>query len=175
MHFVREGDKDLAYLDKPLLIGEEQTISQPLTVAFMLELLQPNKGDKVLDIGSGSGWTTALLANIVGKKGYVVGLEIIPSLVKFGRKNLNKLDIKNAEIRKADEKSLGILGKSFDKILVSAAAENIPTDLYDQLNKNGALVIPVKNSIFKITKDNHDNISKKEYHGFMFVPLKYKH
>jgi len=81
---------DEAYGDYPLPIGYGQTISQPFTVAFMLELLQPQKGDKILDVGSGSGWTTALLAHIVQEEGSVRGIELIPELVAFGKKNLNK-------------------------------------------------------------------------------------
>src|SRR3989338_5684724 len=85
----------------PLPIGFGQTISQPFTVAFMLKLLSPQEGDKVLDVGCGSGWTTALLANLVGKTGKVFGVEIIPELVSFCRKNLAKYNFPNAEIIQA--------------------------------------------------------------------------
>jgi len=88
--FVLPDFKESAYINLPLPIGRKQTISQPLTVAFMLELLQPKEGDKTLDIGSGSGWTTALLAEIVGKKGKVFSMELIPELCNFGMKNINK-------------------------------------------------------------------------------------
>jgi len=79
-----------AYEDYPLPLLDGQTISQPYTVALMLELLRPSPGSKVLDVGSGSGWTTALLAQIVGHSGKVSGVEIVPGLVKFGQKNLAK-------------------------------------------------------------------------------------
>ena len=91
--FVPEELKDKAYLNTPLPIGYGQTISQPLTVAFMLELLQPQAGDKVLEIGSGSGWQTALLAHMVSGgngRGKVIAVELIPELMAFGRKNVAK-------------------------------------------------------------------------------------
>src|SRR6056297_3585913 len=87
--FIPDESKNRAGKNIPIFIGEGQTISQPLTVAFMLELLSPKKGDKVLDIGSGSGWVTALLAHIVGKEGKVFALERIPKLKEFGRKNVD--------------------------------------------------------------------------------------
>ncbi|MGZ5208473.1 MAG: hypothetical protein ACXWB0_05575 [Sulfuricurvum sp.] len=83
--FVPEELYENTYGDYPLSIGMGQTISQPTTVAIMLELLNPQKGNKVLDIGSGSGWTTALLASIVGKDGFVEGVERVPFLVEYGK------------------------------------------------------------------------------------------
>ncbi|MGB9609289.1 MAG: protein-L-isoaspartate O-methyltransferase family protein, partial [Minisyncoccia bacterium] len=85
MNFVIDYVKNEAYRNSPLAIGFGQTISQPLTVAFMLELLDVQEGNKVLDVGSGSGWTTALLAELVGEKGKVYGIEIIPELYEFGK------------------------------------------------------------------------------------------
>ena len=90
--FLPEDMKDLAELNEALPIGYGQTISQPLVVAFMLEQLEPKEGDKILDIGSGSGWTTALLAEIVGSKGKVIAIDIVPELVEFGEKNVAKYD-----------------------------------------------------------------------------------
>lgn len=161
------------YYDTPLPIGEFQTISQPTTVAIMLEMLSPKKGESILDIGSGSAWTTALLSYIVKDEGSVTGLERIDSLVKLGRKNLQKYNFKNAEILKASDK-LGIEGKKFDKILVSAAAEKIPYELTDQLKPGGKLVIPVRSSIYEITKEENDKLKTIEHYGFVFVPLIYK-
>jgi len=88
--FVLPEFKNSAYLNVPLPIGHGQTISQPLTVAFMFELLQPEVGDKILDIGSGSGWTTALLAEIMSKMGKVFSIEIVPELCEFGEGNVRK-------------------------------------------------------------------------------------
>jgi len=177
--FVLSDFKKEAYRDYPLPIGYNVTISQPTTVAFMLELLKPKKGDKILDIGSGSGWTTELLSQIVGKKGKVFGVEIIPELVEFGRKNLSKYNkknvfYKNAEIILAKKDILGFSEKApFDKILVSAMAKKLPKELVNQLSISGILVIPIKNSIWRIDKISENKIKEKEFYGFNFVPLYY--
>ena len=170
--FMQGEYKDEAYGDYPLPIGHEQTISQPSTVAFMLELLQPAAGDKVLDVGSGSGWTTALLAQIVGPEGRVFGLELVPDLVKFGSENLGKYNFPHARIQQADD-VLGLPPEApFDKILVSAAGQVLPQGLIDQLKVGGRLVIPIQNSVWKIDKLSETEIDKTEFSGFAFVPLK---
>jgi len=145
-------DKKFAYENFPLSIGYGQTISQPFTVAFMLEKLEPKKGDEILDIGSGSGWTTALLAQIVGPTGIVIGLELNPELAELGRRNLQKYKLNHARIEKTEKKVLGKPSQEFDKILVSASARKIPKELIEQLKPNGILVVPVEHSIFKVTK-----------------------
>ena len=170
--FVLEEHSHEAYEDHPLPIGFGQTISQPTTVAFMLELLQPKQSDKILDVGTGSGWTTTLLAKIVGPRGKVFGVEIIPELVELGKKNLLKYKFLNAKIFQAGEK-LGLPGEApFDKILVSAAGENLPEDLVAQLKVGGRMVLPIKNSIWKIDKISETETSNEEFPGFAFVPLK---
>ena len=88
--FLPEDMKDLAELNEALPIGYGQTISQPLVVAFMIELLEPKEGEKILDIGSGSGWTTTLLAEIIGENGKVIAIEVVPELKEFGEKNVSK-------------------------------------------------------------------------------------
>jgi len=178
--FVRENFKNEAYGDYPLSIGFGQTISQPTTVAFMLELLEPEAGDKILDLGSGSGWTTALLAYTVShrktpdsksKNGYVYGVEKILGLVEFGQNNLAKYPQLPAKILQAGKK-LGLPEKApFDKILVSASAEELPKKLIDQLKIGGVMTVPIRNSIFKIIKTSNDKFSKQEFAGFVFVPL----
>ena len=169
--FVPPDALDFAYYDDALRIGYEQTISQPTTVAIMLELLQPQKGQRILDIGSGSGWATALLSFIVGNTGSVTGLEIIPQLVKFGQKNLAKYNFPQSKIMRAG-KFLGLPGKSFDRILVSASAKQLPDELVDQLNAGGKMVIPVEYSLMLVEKDLEGNAKQKEIPGFTFVMLK---
>ena len=172
-YFVPESYIDETYIDAPLPIGNYQTISQPSTVAFMLEKLDPKDGNKVLDIGSGSGWTTALLCYIVGDKGSVTGVERIESLVEQGKNNLSKFRFNShCHIERAGDK-LGIPGEKFDRILVSASADDTPEELFRQLKIGGILVIPIRESIFKFTKISETEIKKEEFYGFVFVPLIY--
>jgi len=168
-YFLRE-DSYATYYDIPLQIGKGQTNSQPSTVAFMLELLDAKEGNKILDIGSGSGWSTALLCYIVGESGEVIGVERLKELVKFGKENLQKAKVgKNCSIIQAGSK-LGLPEKKFDRILVSASANKFPEILIDQLKDNGIIVMPIGESIYKITKENN-TIKKEEYPGFVFVSL----
>ncbi len=172
INFVRPEELNRAYMDNPLSIGYGQTISQPYTVVFMLELLQPEKGNKVLDIGSGSGWTTALLAYIVQKEGSVLGMEKASDLVKFGKSNIEKYNFTNAKIVQSGEE-LGKPEEQFDRILVSAAAREVPDELVNQLKIGGRMVIPVQSSIYKVDKVSEDQVEKDENYGFSFVPLIY--
>jgi protein-L-isoaspartate(D-aspartate) O-methyltransferase len=172
-YFVPDEYVEDTYIDAPLPIGNYQTISQPSTVAFMLERLAPQDGNTVLDIGSGSGWTTALLCYIVGEKGSVTGVERVDTLVEQGKGNLSKFHFgTRCHIEKSGDK-LGLPGKQFDRILVSASADEIPEELFLQLNIGGILVIPIRESIFKFTKISETKIEKEEFYGFVFVPLIY--
>jgi protein-L-isoaspartate(D-aspartate) O-methyltransferase len=172
--FVPSDLESAAQANIPLPIGQGQTISQPLTVAFMLELLRPMPGDKVLDIGSGSGWTTALLSHIVGEKGRVIGIESIKGIRDFGVNNISKYNFISkgrAKIIHTDGSHGYINEKPYDRILVSAAAEEIPNDLKKQLAIGGRMVIPVKDSIWLIERKSAKNFHEEEHPGFVFVPL----
>ncbi|MDE2018882.1 MAG: protein-L-isoaspartate O-methyltransferase [Patescibacteria group bacterium] len=170
--FVRPEDAPAAYADEALPIGHGQTISQPTVVAFMLELLQPKEGDSILDVGSGSGWTTALLGQMVGANGEVRGVEIVPELVEFGQRNLVKYDCPNVEIVQAHENELGLPEDApFDKILISAAAEEVPRRLLDQLANGGRMVVPVGNDVWLFKKSATGEFENKKFEGFAFVPL----
>jgi len=172
-YFVPKSHKELIYIDVPLSIGNEQTNSQPSTVAFMLEHLGVQRGNKVLDIGSGSGWTTALLCHIVGKNGSVTGLERVEALVEQGKHNLSKLAItSHCHISKSG-KDLGMPSEQFDRILVSAGADEIPKELFSQLTVGGTLIIPIRESIFKFIKVSESEVTEEEFYGFRFVPLVY--
>ncbi len=168
--FVLPEYEDLAYENHPLSIGFGQTISQPFTVVFMLELLDLQEDDEVLDVGSGSGWTTALIAFIVSKTGKVTGVERVKELVAFGKANLKKYKLPQAKILYT-EKGVGLPEKEFDKILVSASASRFPRKLFAQLKKGGKMVIPINDSIFLVQKDEAGDMTIKEYPGFVFVPL----
>ena len=170
-YFVPYVVAEHRYVDIPLSIGNQQTISQPSTVAFMLEHLKVQNGDKVLDIGSGSGWTTALLCHLAGEEGSVIGLERVETLVEQGKTNLSKIHTySHCRIKRAGV-VLGLPGEVFDKILVSASAEEIPEALFSQLKVGGTLVIPIGKSIFKFNKLSETHIEKEEFYGFVFVPL----
>ncbi|EKE27311.1 MAG: hypothetical protein ACD_3C00225G0014 [uncultured bacterium (gcode 4)] len=169
-YFVPDEYASSIYDDMPLPIWHGQTISQPYTVAFMLELLDVKKWNHILDIGSWSGWTTALLAYICWNDWYVIWLEIIPDLVDTWQANLSKFNFKNARIMQALP-TLWIPWKKFDRILVSAAWDELDDNLLWQLNDWGILVIPINYSIWKIVKIKEDNFEKREYPWFTFVPL----
>ena len=171
MYFVPDELQSETYGDYPLSIGMGQTISQPTTVAIMLELLRPQSGNSVLDIGSGSGWTTALLASAVEPDGFVEGLERVPSLVEYGRSSLKRVRITNASIEFADPSALGRPGHHYDRILVSASADKLPEMLIEQLNPDGILVIPILESIWRFVKSEDGKITSYELPGFRFVPL----
>ncbi len=172
--FVPEDIKNLADLNEALPIGFGQTISQPLVVAFMLELLDPKPGEKILDIGSGSGWTSALLAEIVGQKGRVIAVEVIRELKKFGEENVRKYDfIKEGRVRFFyGDGSKGYPGEApFDKILASASAEKIPRAWKKQIKIGGKIVTPIGSSIWFFNRKSEQEFEEIEYPGFVFVPL----
>lgn len=170
--FVAGCFKKEAYVNEPLPIGCGQTISQPLTVAFMLELLKPKKGEKILDVGSGSGWQSSMLAYIVGEKGKIVAIERIPELSEFGRKNSRKYNFNNLKFIIGDG-SVGFEEQApYDKIIVAASAPGrIPEELKNQLKIGGRLVIPVGNSIWLTVKNGENAYEEKKFPGFSFVPL----
>ena len=156
----------------PLPIGHGQTISQPLTVAFMFELLDPDKNQKILDIGSGSGWTTAMLAELVKPDGKVYAIERIAELKEFGQKNVAKYNLENVEFFCQDG-SLGLPDRApFDRIIVAAAALEVPQELKKQLKLGGRLVIPTAQQDIRLIKRIDDKEYEEEvFPGFVFVPL----
>ncbi len=172
--FVPEEYKSEAYINAPLAIGFNQTISQPYTVAFMIELLQPKSGDKIFEIGFGSGWQTALLAEIIGKSGKIFAVERIKKLFEFGAKNISTYNF----IKKGIVKT--ILGDAtkglkkyapFDKIIAAASGDKVPEMWLKELKIGGRLVIPVQESIWLYIKKSAKEFEKTRYPGFVFVPL----
>ncbi len=159
-----------SYADHPIAIGYGQTNSQPYTVAFMLKLLSVKTGMSILDVGCGSGWSTALLSVLAGSAAPLIATERIPAIADFGRQNLARWGLSPEVICPAGEQP-GIPGRKFQRILVSAAAKSLPDVLLDQIDAPGIMVIPVKNSIVKIERDSREELSFYEYPGFSFVPL----
>ncbi len=166
--FVPE-EKVLAYEDIPLPIGFGQTISQPYTIAFMLTLLNVRDKQKILEVGSGSGYVLALLSKL-SPKGKIFGIERIKELAEKSKKVLEKENIKNVQVIYGDGSKGLEKEKPFDRILVSASSRELPQKLINQLKINGILVTPVRNSIVVVKKEINEN-KIKEYPGFVFVPL----
>lgn len=172
--FVREEIREETYGNYPLPIGFGQTISQPLTVAFMLELLEPKTGEKILDVGAGSGWQTALLAQIVGEHGKIIAIERIEELKKIAEENIEKYNFVEKGIVKiiCGDGSKGFNEDApFDKIIAAATANEIPQAWKEQLKIGGRIVAPVGQSIFVLDKTGQNQFSQKQYFGFSFVPL----
>ncbi len=157
-----------AGLDRALPIGHGQTNSQPTTVRNMLVALDVHPGHRVLDVGSGSAWTTALLAHLVGPTGEVVGVERVPELVDWGRANLAAAGMPWARIVAADPQQLGApeLGP-YDRVLVSAMADGIPEQLLRQLTPEGILVVPARGQLWRVAADGQ----ARSLGHYAFVPL----
>ena len=171
--FIPDKYSDVAYDDRALPIGEQQTISQPFIVAFMTESLHIEKGNKVLEVGTGSGFQTAVLTKLGAK---VSTIEINRKLFKESSKRLNDLGYNDISFHYGDGNK-GIPEQSpYDRILVTAAPTEIPRDLLGQLAKNGIMVIPVGNQsevqyLYRIKKLDDDKIEKEKILPVHFVPL----
>ena len=169
--FVPEALREEAYDDRALPIGFHQTISQPYTVAFMLESLCLRSGDKVLEIGTGSGYAAAVLSQLVTT---VHTVERIPELAQAAQRRLQRLGFRNVHVHVGDG-SLGLPEhEPFDAIVVTAAAEVLPPPFAKQLADGGRLVLPLgdaySQSLYRFTKVGEQLVSE-DLGGFMFVPL----
>jgi len=170
--FLPRRDRSRAWVDGPIQIGHGQTNSQPRTVEAMLRLLAVRPGDRVLDVGAGSGWTTALLAHLTGEQGSVIGVELVPELADWGAQNLaDAAAYSQASIRPATP---GVLGwpaaAPYDRILVSAAAQAMPQELVDQLAEEGRIVVPVR-ATMTLGIRRGDELETSAHGSYRFVPL----
>ena len=170
--FLPRAQVGRAAYDGPLQIGGGQTCSQPRTVAAMLRLLDVRPGQHVLDVGSGSGWTTALLAHLTGPDGDVVGVEIDPALVVLGAAHLAATAQPWAVVRAAEPGVLGAPDEApWDRILVSAAPRHLPETLVTQLGDDARMVIPVAGEMLLVARVS--GVRRLSRHGaYRFVPLR---
>jgi protein-L-isoaspartate(D-aspartate) O-methyltransferase len=169
-HFVRSQDQDFAYLDSPLDIGCGQTISQPFIVALMVHLIEPKAHDKILEVGSGSGYVVAILSKLCKE---VIGLEIVPELAERSRQALQSLHITNATIVYGDG-NLGLPEYApFDKIIISAAVNKLPDMLLDELSVGGVLIFPKNISPFEQMLTLMKKTSSHEYKIRDILPVRF--
>ncbi len=171
--FVPPNQRENAYDDRPLPIGYGQTISQPFIVAYMTEIIRPNKNSKMLEIGTGSGYQAAVLAEIISE---VYTVEIITELSNSSEKKLKELGYKNVYVKNAD----GYYGwkehAPFDAIIVTAASEYIPPPLVEQLKEGGRMIIPVgspfQTQMLMLVEKKGGKVTTKSLMPVMFVPFK---
>ena len=174
--FVADSQRSSAYADHPLPIGEGQTISQPFMVALMTQALRLTGGETVLEIGTGSGYQTAVLAELSGR---VYSVERIPSLTGRARKVLDSLGYRNVLVRLSD----GTMGwpehAPYDRILVTAGSPEVPEPLVEQLSVGGVLVVPVGDELgqdlMRITKGDNGSLRRERLERCVFVKLIGKH
>ncbi len=170
--FLPESERPHASWDVPLPIGHGVTSSQPRTVADMLRLLDVGAGQRVLDVGSGSGWTTALLAWLVGPAGSVLGVERVAELVAWGSANLAATGMGWAAIVAAEPGVLGVPGRGpYDRVLVSAMADDLPDELVAQLVLDGVLVVPVGGWLLRMRRRGDGPPQVSRHGAYRFVPL----
>lgn len=170
--FVPSHLSDQAYADYPLPIGEGQTISAPHMVAMMCDYLALKKGEKVLEIGAGSGYHAAVIAELIGEKGQVYSVERIKWLVKYSRENLKRAGYTQVTVTSGD----GTLGlpehAPYDKISVTCAAPDVPPPLLEQLKVDGKMIIPIGRYMQELYLVNKRNgIERERKCDVLFVPL----
>jgi protein-L-isoaspartate(D-aspartate) O-methyltransferase len=169
--FMQDKYKQYAYHNEPFPIGHGQTISQPLTIAAMTEALEPGSGMKILEIGTGSGYQAAILAEIVGKEGKIITIERISDLVAFASKNIASIGYENIHIVQADGTNGFIEEAPYDRIIVTANAPDLPQPLINQLKIGGKMVIPVKEVLVLVERNGKDKIKITSLGFYAFVPL----
>ena len=170
--FLPASARRRASYDGPIDIGWGQTNSQPRTVEAMLRLLDVHPGQRVLDVGTGSGWTTALLAHLTGPTGRVLGVELEHDLVAIGTANLDAQSLPWASIHEARPGILGLPDAApYHRILVSAMARELPDELVEQLHTGGVMVIPVAGTMLRVGRSMR-GVQVTRHGSYRFVPLR---
>jgi protein-L-isoaspartate(D-aspartate) O-methyltransferase len=174
--FVRKDFLRHAYDDIPLPTFQGQTISQPYTIAIMTESLEPRKGEKILEIGSGSGYQASLLAYCVGSKGKIITVELEPELAEFSRNNIKKVKLTNVKIVCGDGKKGYPEESPYDKCMITAACKEVPKAVIEQVKTGGRIVAPVNGFLGQrmlvIDKISETKFKEKDLGSFIFVPLR---
>ncbi|MBI2102193.1 protein-L-isoaspartate(D-aspartate) O-methyltransferase [Candidatus Woesearchaeota archaeon] len=173
--FIPQELRNAAYHDMPLPLLRGKTISQPTTVMIMTHALELQKGEKVFEVGTGSGYQAAIIAKIVGEKGKVITTEVVPELVSFARQNLKRAGIKNVNIYEEDG-SKGMPSEApFDKIIITAACKEFPKPLLEQLKPEGIIVGPVgsqqEQEMIRGVKGKGGRIELEFLGPFLFTPM----
>jgi len=174
-YFVIDNLKSRAYEDMPLPLMRGKTISQPTTVMVMTHALDLLPGEKVFEIGTGSGYQSAIIAKIVGDKGKVVTMEVVPELITFANQNLAKANINNVEVHEDDGSNGFVKESPFDKIIITAACKEFPKPLLEQLKPEGVIIGPVGNrdeqEMVRGFKDKNGKLELEFLGQFLFTPM----
>ena len=173
--FIPENLRDAAYQDMPLPLLRGKTISQPTTVMIMTHALELQRGEKVFEIGTGSGYQAGIIAKIVGEKGKVITTEVIPELIQFAKQNFRKAKISNVFVYE-DDGSNGMSSEApFDKIIITAACKEFPKPMLEQLKPEGIIVGPVGNKheqeMVRGIKDKDGHLELEFLGPFLFTPM----
>ena len=161
--------------DYPLPLKNGQTISQPYTVAILLEALNPKKNEKILEIGTGSGWTAGLIGHIVGKKGKVVSIDIFEDLIEFAKENMEKTKLKNIILIHGDGKQGYKKESPYNRVIIHAACDNIPKKIIGQTKIGGTIVAPLNAFLAQklmVFKKRKNKLEGNSLGNFIFVPLR---
>ncbi|WP_141787763.1 protein-L-isoaspartate O-methyltransferase family protein [Oryzihumus leptocrescens] len=171
--FLPPAERHFAAVERALPIGHGQTCSQPAAVRAMLELLDVAPGQRVLDVGAGSGWTTALLATLVGPSGAVVGVELEPELTRRAAARVAATGRTWARVEQAVPGRLGWPAEApYDRVLVSAEAPEVPAELLAQLAPGGVMVLPVAGRMLQVATTVGGEPTVSEHGHYLFVPLR---
>ena len=174
-NFIPQELKSEAYNDMPLPLLRGKTISQPTTVMIMTHALELQPGEKVFEIGTGSGYQSAIIAKIIGPKGKVITTEVVPELVHFAKQNLKNAKIENVHVYEEDG-SNGMPSEAlFDKILITSACKEFPRPLLKQMKPEGIIIGPVGNEneqeMIKGVKDKSGHLDLEFLGPFLFTPM----